>query len=61
MNPHMTLEQVRERLAESDLPKIQTSTGLAYNTLKNVRDGKGARYDTVVQLSNYFRLQDQKQ
>ena len=61
MNPHMTLEQIRARLAESELPKVQSATGLAYNTLKNVRDGKGVLYDTVVQLSNYFRLQDQKQ
>lgn len=54
----MTLEEIKARLQDSHLPKIQFATGLSYNTLKNLRDGKGAMYFTVVKLSNYFEKED---
>lgn len=54
MQRPMTLETIRQRLAEANLPDIQRSTGLAYNTLKNIRDGRSVMYHNVVRLSNYF-------
>ena len=58
MKKMMTLQEVSDRLKTEELVPIQYKTGLAYNTLKNIRDGKGARWDTVLQLSNYFAIQD---
>ncbi len=54
MAPMMTLEQVADKLKECELVPVQYATGLSYNTLKNIREGKGAQYHTVVKLSNYF-------
>lgn len=58
MQRPMTLETIRERLTTAHLPDVQRSTGLAYNTLKNIRDGKSVFYHTVVQLSNHFHHED---
>ena len=60
MQKPMTLETIRHRLAEAHLPDVQRATGLAYNTLKNIRDGKSVFYHTVVHLSNYFYGVDKK-
>lgn len=60
MNKMMTIQQVAERLKDMHLPDVQSATGFSYNTLKNVRDGKGAQYFTVQKLSNYFADMDAK-
>lgn len=56
----MTLEQIAARLGTEHLPEVQAATGLSYNTLKKIRDGKGALYFTVVKLSNHFADVDAK-
>lgn len=59
MKELMTLDMIRQRLEGVNLPDVQRATGLAYNTLKNIRDGNSVMYHTVVRLSNYFHETDQ--
>lgn len=50
-----TPAQLRTKLAGSDIPEIAKATGLSYNTIKGLRDGKpGARYETLRLLTEYF-------
>lgn len=51
----MTLEQVSARLKDAELVPITYDTRISYNTLKNIRDGKGAQYKTIETLSRYFQ------
>lgn len=51
----MDLDDLAQRLKTADLPAVALATGLAYNTLKNIRNGLGARFSTVKALSYYFQ------
>ncbi len=50
----LTMEELSQRLQDSDIPKIAAATGLVYNTIKNVRNGEYPTYRTVELLSVYF-------
>lgn len=60
MRKIMSLETIRQRLKDAHLPDVQRKTGLAYNTLKNIRDGKSVMYHNVLYLSNYFHGVDEE-
>jgi hypothetical protein len=51
----LTLEQIRERLADRRLMVVAEKTGLHYNTVLAVRKGKkSVEYQVVKALSDYF-------
>lgn len=52
----MTKDQLTARLQREIMPlqRIAKACGLAPNTVVNIKNGKGARYDTIVRLSRYF-------
>lgn len=58
--PIMPIEVVSARLKDLDLPKIWRDIDISYNTLKNVRDGRGANYSTVKKIGDYLQAQDAK-
>lgn len=52
----MTLEQVRQALADRRIPVVSDATGLHYNTIKNIRDGLtiDPGSSTLKKLSDYL-------
>lgn len=51
----LTVEQIKEGLKDRRLQVVADATGLAYMTLKRVRDGEGMpSYKTVSTLSDYL-------
>ena len=52
----LTVEQLREKMMDRRLEVVSTRTGLHYNTLLAIRDGRqtSIKHDTFVRLSNYF-------
>lgn len=53
----MTLEEIRKSLQDRRLSIVSKATGLHYNTLRNIRDGKSShvRHSTVEILSKYLK------
>ena len=52
----MTIEQIRDLLADRKLNIIAEKTGIHYNTVRNIAngDGEGASYRTIRVLSDFF-------
>lgn len=52
----LTIEQVKQKLVDRRLEVVAIATGLHYNTLLYIRDGKqtNVKYETLVKLSAYF-------
>lgn len=52
----MTVEQVKEALADRRIPLVSEATGLHYNTIKNIRDGitTDPGSSTLKKLSDYL-------
>lgn len=52
----LTLDQIREALRDRRLAKVAESTGLHYNTIREVRDNPNANptYKVIRALSNYL-------
>lgn len=52
----MTLNEVRAALQDRRLEKVARATGLHYNTVKAIRDGKSSAptWQTVKALSDYL-------
>ena len=50
----LNIETIAEELRHVKLADVSKETGLVYNTLKNIREGRGANYSTIVKLSEYF-------
>lgn len=54
--PMLTLEQIKNNLADKRLYKVAEITGLSYPTLKKMADGEDANYTmaTVQAVSQYI-------
>lgn len=54
--PLLTLEQIKNNLADKRLYKVAEITGLSYPTLKKMADGEDANYTmaTVQAVSQYI-------
>lgn len=52
----LTVEQLKAKLQDRRLEVVATATGLHYNTLRYIRDGKltNVKYETLIKLSKYF-------
>jgi transcriptional regulator with XRE-family HTH domain len=52
----LTLDEIREKLADRNLEKVSESTGIHRNTLSAIRSGDRANpsYNTLVILNAYF-------
>lgn len=50
----LTLTDLAARLCAVDLTSVAKATGLSYNTLKNIKDGRGAQWSTIEKLSVHF-------
>lgn len=55
----MTLQKIHEALADRQLSKVSSVTGLHYNTLREVRDNPDCNptYKVMMALSAYFEAQ----
>lgn len=55
----MTLEQIRRALADRMPGKVATSTGIHYNTIREIRDNPDANptYKVLRALSDYLERQ----
>ena len=51
----MSKEMLQARLSVVSITYVSRITGLAYNTVKNARDGKNMTLDTAEKLTGYFR------
>jgi len=52
-----TIEQIIEALRDRSLKKVAESTGLSYDTVWRVANGKALKpsHDTISKLSNYLK------
>lgn len=50
----LTLEQIKERLQDSNLAKVAQKAGIHYNSLYGLMKGRNPSYDTVKKLSDYL-------
>lgn len=50
----MTVEQITAALQDRRTAEVARETGLAYNTIKNLKTGKGAYSETIKKLSRYL-------
>lgn len=52
----MTLEEIKKALQDRRINIVAEETGLHYNTIRNIRDGKNKNptYFVVTALSNYL-------
>lgn len=50
----LTIEQIQFLLRDRNLKKVSKECGLHHNTLYQLMNRKGVRYETVVKLSNYL-------
>jgi hypothetical protein len=53
----LTLAELAARLVGADLVAVAKATDLSYNTLKNIKEGRGAQWSTIEKLSTYFNAQ----
>ena len=53
----LTLEQIKERLRDSNLRAVSQSSGVNYHTLVKLmsQDGRDPAYSTVKALSDYLQ------
>ena len=55
----MTLQQIREQLADSNLRKVAEACGLHYNVLTRLMKGDtDPRYSTVELLADYIKARE---
>lgn len=57
MSDQLTAEQITQRLEGVSIPDVARGTGLAYNTIKNLKMGKKMNTSTLRLLSIYFKEQ----
>lgn len=50
----MTIEQITAAIKDRRTADVARETGLAYNTIKNLKAGKGAYSATIEKLSRYL-------
>ena len=50
----MTIEQITAALKDRRTADVARETGLAYNTIKSLKAGKGAYTKTVEKLAEYL-------
>lgn len=50
----MTIEEITAALKDRRTADVARDTGLAYNTIKNLKTGKGAYSATIEKLSRYL-------
>jgi hypothetical protein len=53
-------ELQRRLTAIGNLNTVAKETGLAYNTVKNLMEGKGVRYETIERVSRFFNSRHRK-
>lgn len=55
----LTIEEIRERLADRRVPIVSERTGVAHSTIYAIRDGRSANpeYNTLKALSDYLQGQ----
>ena len=52
----LTIDEIKKQLADRRLTVVAERTGLHYNTLKLIRDGKGnPTYSTLKIISDYLQ------
>jgi len=55
----MTLKQIKEKLADSNLSRVAEACGLHYNVVTRLMKGEtDPRYSTVEALTNYLEARD---
>lgn len=59
----MTLESIRQQLADRRISLVSRATGLHYNTIRDIRDNPDANptWRVMVALSEYLDPTDKKQ
>jgi predicted transcriptional regulator len=55
----LTIEQIRERLADANLMKVAQRSGVHYASLYRFVNGKDPMYATVKALSDYLLQKEQ--
>lgn len=61
MRTMLTPQELAERLRRDNIPDVQRATGIAYNTLKKLRDQSGdCYYDTIKRVSDYYMDKEAK-
>lgn len=53
----MRLDEIREKLKAYNLRQVARDTGLHYETVRNVANGKGCSLKTYETLANYLGLE----
>lgn len=51
----LTIEEIVNKIKDKPTSDIARDTGLAYNTIKNLKSGRGAYSGTIDRLSKYLR------
>lgn len=55
----MTLKQIRDRLQPYNMAAVSELTGIEAKTLRRIKNGGGARYDTIEKLKKWLNEQAQ--
>lgn len=51
----LTIEEIRERLADRNLAEVARRSGVPYHTIRRIMAGEDARYKAIRAISDYLK------